>query len=230
MIKYFIILLAIFKFNILLAENSVILFVESALQNNPKINAERENLKAIKQNENISRSEFLPSLTISGSQSSIETSNITDQSGTRSGNTKRNTETKKISVDQKIFQGFQGYNNFKKSRLEYEKAINEYKQVEQDTILNSVSAYYNLIFKNKSKEFNSANVDLFERQVESDSSRLQKGEISLTDLAQSESSLAGAQAAFIKADSEYISAIAEFERINRVSAPKNLNDNIDIVI
>ena len=228
MIKYFIILLAIFKFNILLAENSVILFVESALQNNPKINAERENLKAIKQNENISRSEFLPSLTISGSQSSIETSNITDQSGTRSGNTKRNTETKKISVDQKIFQGFQGYNNFKKSRLEYEKAINEYKQVEQDTILNSVSAYYNLIFKNKSKEFNSANVDLFERQVESDSSRLQKGEISLTDLAQSESSLAGAQAAFIKADSEYISAIAEFERINRVSAPKNLNDNIDI--
>ena len=43
-----------------------------------------------------------------------------------------------------------------------------------------------------------------------------KGEISLTDLAQSESSLAGAQAAFIKADSEYISAIAEFERINRI--------------
>ena len=228
MIKYFIFLLAIFKFNFLLAENSVIFFVESALQNNPKINAERENLKAVKQNENISRSEFLPSLTISGSQSSIETSNIIDQSGSRSVDTKRNTETKKISVDQKIFQGFQGYNNFKKSRLEYEKAINEYKQVEQDTILNSVSAYYNLIFKNKSKEFNLANVDLFERQVESDSSRLQKGEISLTDLAQSESSLAGAQAAFIKADSEYISAIAEFERINRVSAPKNLNDNIDI--
>ena len=49
---------------------------------------------------------------------------------------------------------------------------------------------------------------------------LQKGEISLTDLAQSESSLAGAQAAFIKADTEYTSAIAEFERINRISAPK----------
>ena len=228
MIKFFIFLLVIFKFNILLAKNNVIFFVESALQNNPKINAERENLKAIKQNENISRSEFLPSLTISGSQSSTETSNIIDQSGVRSGNTKRNTETKKISVDQKIFQGFQGYNNFKKSRLEFEKAKNEYKQVEQNTILNSVSAFYDLIFKNKSKDFNLANVDLFERQVESDRSRLQKGEISLTDLAQSESSLAGAQAAFIKADSEYISAIAEFERVNRISAPKILNDNFDI--
>ena len=85
-----------------------------------------------------------------------------------------------------------------------------------------------MVFKNKSKDFNLANVDLFERQVESDRSRLQKGEISLTDLAQSESSLAGAQAAFIKADTEYVSAIAEFERINRISAPKNLNDNLEV--
>ncbi len=228
MIKYLIIFFLLFKLSALYAENNVLFFVETALQKNPKINAERENLKAVKQNENISKSEFLPSLTISGSQTSTETSNIIDQSGTRSGNTKRNTETKKISVDQKIFQGFQGYNNFRKSRLEFEKAKNEYKQVEQDTILNSVSAYYDLIFKNKSKDFNLANVDLFERQVESDRSRLQKGEISLTDLAQSESSLAGAQAAFIKADSEYISAIAEFERINRISAPKDLNDNFEV--
>ena len=228
MIKYFIILFIILNFKSLLAENNIILFIDSALQNNPKINAERQNLKAIKQNENISRSEFLPNLTISGSKSSTETSNIINQSGTRSADTKRNTETKKISIDQKIFQGFQGYNNLKKSRLEFEKAKNEYKQVEQDIILNSVSSYYNLIFKNQSKNFNLANVDLFERQVESDRSRLQKGEISLTDLAQSESSLAGAQAAFIKAESEYVSAIAEFERINRISAPKDLNDNFEV--
>ena len=228
MIKYLIIFLTIFQFNNLFAKNNVLLFVESALKNNPKINAERENLKAVKENQNISRSEFLPSLTISGTQTSTETTEIINQSGTRSGDTKRNTETKKISVDQKLFQGFQGYNNLKKSILEFEKAKNEYKQVEQDTILKSVSSYYDLIFKNKSKNFNLANVDLFERQVESDRSRLQKGEISLTDLAQSESSLAGAQAAFIKADSEYISAIAEFERINRTSAPKDLNDNYDV--
>ncbi len=228
--KYFLIFFTIFNFNALYAEKNVLFYVQSALENNPKINAERENLKAIKQNEGISRSEFLPSLTISGSQSSTETSNIINQSGTRSGDTKRNTETKKISIDQKIFQGFQGYNNFKKSRLEFEKAKNEYKQVEQDTILNSVSAYYNLIFKKKSRDFNLANVDLFERQVESDKSRLQKGEISLTDLAQSESSLAGAQAAFIKADTEYVSSIAEFERINKISAPKDLNDNFEVSI
>ena len=226
--KFIIYLFLIFNFKFLFAENNAIFFVEQAIKINPKINAERENLKAIKQNQNLSKSEFLPSLTISGSQTSTETSNIVDHSGTRTGDTKRNTESKKISIDQKLFQGFQGYNNLKKSRLEFEKAKNEYIQVEQETILNSVSAYYDLIFKNKSKDFNSANVDLFERQVESDRSRLQKGEISLTDLAQSESSLAGAQAKFIKSDTEYVSAVAEFERINRVNAPKDFNDILDI--
>ena len=228
MYKYFIIFYLFLNFQMLFAENNIIFFVESALKNNPKINAERENLKSVEQNINISRSEFLPSLTLSGSQTSTQTSNIIEQSGTRTGDTKRNTESKKISIDQKIFQGFQGYNNFKKSRLEFEKAKNEYKLIEQNTILNSVSAYYDLVLKYKTKGFNLANIDLFERQVESDRSRLQKGEITLTDLAQSESYLAGAQAKFIKSDTEYISAIAEFERITRLSAPNDLDDNFSI--
>lgn len=228
MIKYIIIFFVILNLNHLYAENRVLFFVESALKNNPKINAERENLKSVKQNINISKSEFLPSLTISGSQTSTKSTNIVNQDRSTSGESKRNTETKKFSVDQKIFQGFQGYNKFKKSQLELEKAKNEYKKVEQSVILKSVSAYYDLIFKNQNKEFNLANVSLFERQVESDRSRLQKGEISLTDLAQSESSLAGAQADFTKADTEYISATAEFEKITRVSAPRNLENNYQV--
>ena len=47
-----------------------------------------------------------------------------------------------------------------------------------------ILAYFDLILK-KNEEFNQSNVNLFERQVESDSARLQR-EITLTDLAQSE--------------------------------------------
>ena len=57
------------------------------------------------------------------------------------------------------------------------------------------------------------NVDLFERQVDSDNARLQKGEITLTDLAQSESSLAGARANLIKAKTELLTSKKNFERI-----------------
>ena len=58
-----------------------------------------------------------------------------------------------------------------------------------------------------------SNVNLFERQVESDSARLQKGEITLTDLAQSESSLAGAQADLISAQNDLVTSKANFQKI-----------------
>jgi outer membrane protein len=226
--KIIIIFLTLFCFQTLNTQENLIFFVNSALEKNPKINAERQNLKAIKQNINISKSEFLPSITLEGSKSSKETSKIVDQSGNQSSNTKRNTETRKISVDQKIFQGFQGYNNLKKSRLEFERANQEYKIIEQETISGSIASYFDLILKNKNKNFNLANVDLFERQVESDKARLQKGEITLTDLAQSESSLAGANASLIKSQTELVASMAEFERITGTVAPSNLNINTSI--
>ena len=228
--KLFTIILLFLNFGALQANQDIISMVEIALKNNPKINAERQNLNSIKQNINISRGDFLPSLTLSGTQTSTETSNVIDQSGTKTGDSKRNTETKKLSIDQKIFQGFQGYNNLKKSRLEFEKANFEYKQVEQEIILQSISSYYDLIFKNKSRNYNLSNVDLFERQVESDKARLQKGEITLTDLAQSESSLAGANAEFIKAETEFTASVAEFERVNRVPVPKDFTTSLKVNI
>ena len=62
----------------------------------------------------------------------------------------------------------------------------------------TVSAYFDFVFKSKNEEFNISNVNLFERQVESDNARLQKGEITLTDLAQSESSLSRSKCRFNK--------------------------------
>ena len=105
MIRLFAIFLFLISFflNSLYAAGDITYFIKSALKNNPRINAERENLKSIKQNQNISKSEFLPSLTITGTQSNIKTSEIIDQSGSKSDDTKRNTDSKKISIDQKIF-------------------------------------------------------------------------------------------------------------------------------
>ena len=54
---------------------------------------------------------------------------------------------------------------------------------------------------------------MLERQVETDNARLQKGEITLTDLAQSESSLAGANAQLIKAKTEFFSSQTNFKRV-----------------
>lgn len=223
----------IFLFSILIitsikAEENVEFYIKKALQNNLELNAERKNFESAKQNKNILRSEFLPSITVSGEQSSLNSTSRTDQNGKNLADSNSDSQSQTISLEQKIFTGFKGYNTFKKSELETKRAKLNLKKVEQNTIFNTASAYFDLIYKSKNEIFNLSNVDLFERQVESDSARLQKGEITLTDLAQSESSLAGANAKLIKAKTELLSSIKNFERETgeKIQKYKNLIDKV----
>ena len=236
------IIIIFFFYTFAFAENNIKFFINAALKNNLELNAERKNQKLIKENINISRSEFLPSLSISGNQTSSKSTNRTDQNGTNLKDTNSDSETKTVSIDQKIFQGFKGYNSLKKSELEFKQADYKLKRTKQQTILDTASSYFDFIFKNKNEKFNQSNVNLFERQVESDSARLQKGEITLTDLAQSESSLAGANADLIKATTELLATKTNFERITRekttnsnefinkvnIDLPKSLNEALGI--
>ena len=224
------IILILFFFNKVVAENHLQFFLDAAFKNNLELNAERKNQQSIKENINISRSEFLPSVSFSGSQTSSESTSKTNQSGAKLSDSNLNSETTTISVDQKIFQGFKGYNSLKKSELEFKQADYKLKQTEQQTILDTTSAYFDFIFKTKNEKFNLSNVFLFERQVESDSARLQKGEITLTDLAQSESSLAGANADLIKAKTELLSSKTNFERITKekVLNANSFDEQVDV--
>ncbi len=222
----------LFFSNYLYAQDNLKFYIQKALSNNLQLNAERKNFEAAKQSKNISRSEFLPSITLSGDQISTTSTNRTNQSGGKLADSNLDSESTKITVEQKIFSGFKGLNTFRKSELEVKKANLLLKKVEQQTILETTSAYFDLIFKFKNEEFNSLNVNLFERQVDSDSARLQKGEITLTDLAQSESSLAGARANLIKAKTELLASEKNFERVTREKTPltKNLNEKTLLIL
>jgi outer membrane protein len=230
--KYLTLIFILFYSSFLHAQNNLKFYIEKALENNLQLNAERKNYESAKQSKNISRSEFLPSITLSGDQTSTTSTNRTNQSGASLTDSNSDSESKKISVEQKIFSGFKGLNTFKKSELETQKANLSLKKVEQQTILDATSAYFDLIFKSKNEEFNSSNVNLFERQVDSDNARLQKGEITLTDLAQSESSLAGARANLIKAKTELLASKTNFERITREQSPdtKNLKEKALLIL
>ena len=226
--KILILILGFLFFSELNAAENLKYYVNKALKNNLQLNAERKKLESSKQSKNISRSEFLPSITVSGDQTSTTSTNRTNQSGSSLDDTNLDSESKSISLEQTLFSGFKGLNTFKKTELETQKASLELRQVEQQTILDTVFAYSDFIYKSKNKQFNLLNVNLFERQLESDNTRLQKGEITLTDLAQSESSLAGANANLIKAQTELLASKTNFERVTREKTPnfKNLNEKI----
>ena len=110
----FFFLFSICKLN---AAESLSFYLDKALENNLELNAERKKLESAKQSKNISRSEFLPNITISGDQTSSTSSNRTNQSGSSLADTNLDSESKKISIEQKIFSGFKGLNTFKKSDL-----------------------------------------------------------------------------------------------------------------
>ena len=225
--KYFqILLLNLLLFSGLQADENLKYFIIKAIDNNLQLNAERKTLESAKQNKNINRSEFLPSITISGNQTSSTSTNRTNQSGANLADTNLDSESRTISLEQKIFTGFKGVNTFKKSELETQKARLQLKKAEQQTIIDTAFVFYDLIYKSNNEKFNISNVNLFERQVESDNARVQKGEITLTDLAQSESSLAGANADLIKAETELMSTKTNFKRVTRENAPnfENLNE------
>ncbi len=230
--KYLIIIFLFFSISHLQARDNLIFYIEKALENNLQLNAERKNFESAKQDKNISRSEFLPSITLSGDQTSTISTNRTNQSGSSLADSNSDTESKKITVEQKIFSGFKGLNTFKKTELETQKASLSLKKIQQQTILDTASTYFDLIFKSKNEKFNLSNVNLFQRQVDSDSARLQKGEISLTDLAQSESSLAGAKANLIKAKTELLTSKKNFERVTREKTPdlNNLSDKVTLIL
>ena len=217
--KIFFIIFLFSYFSNLNAEINFNYYLNKAIENNLQLNAERKNLESAKQSKNISRSEFLPSITISGDQTSTTSTNQVNKSGTSLVDSNLDSESKTITLEQKIFSGFKGINTFKKTELETQKANLELRQTEQQTILDTANAYFDFIYKSKNENFNKSNVNLFERQVESDNARLQKGEITLTDLAQSESSLAGARANLIKAKTELLSSKTNFQRVTSEKTP-----------
>tara|TARA_B100000214_G_scaffold328133_1_gene267082 strand:- start:783 stop:2081 length:1299 start_codon:yes stop_codon:yes gene_type:complete len=209
---YIILFFAIFCQSNLFAVSLSNALLEAYL-NNPELNAERENIKASQEDLNISKSEFLPTITLSGTKSSEDTSKLTNQNGTDATITDVNPETQSVKIEQKIFQGFGGLADYKKNKIGLNLADAQLLQTEQEILLKAVEAFSGLIFANEKYFINERNVSLSERQVETDRIRLDRGQISVADLAQSESSLAEAQAKFIQAKNEVVTAKLNYENI-----------------
>ena len=196
--------------------------LNSAYLNNSKLNAERASARASKEVKREALSEFLPTVTLEGY--------VSEQENTNPGNdTNFRPAEQSITVEQKIFQGFGGVANLKKKQYGEILANFELKKIEQETLLAAAEAHANLILDQKKININLINIDLLERQVETDQNRLAKGEISLTDLSQSEASLAGARAELITAQNELVTSKANFEKIIGKKPSKNIKE-IKIIV
>ena len=196
--------------------NTLLDSLRSAYLNNPKLNAERASKRASMEERRGAYSEFLPSVTISGYVSEQ------DNTGTSESNFEPSEQS--MEIEQKIFQGFGGLANVKKKKYEYNIAEFKLKKIEQETLLFAAKAHADLLLNKKKVDINLINIDLLERQIETDQNRLDKGEINLTDLAQSESSFLGAKAELIAAQNDLVTSKANFEKIIGKKSPEDIEE------
>ena len=220
------ILIVIFNILFLLSHanaETFIIALKKAYTNNSELNAERENIYISEEELKISRGFYLPTITLEGTKSEEDTNKLTNQSGGNATITDADPLTKSISISQTIFDFGRGA-ELSKSKIGINLAKAKLLKKEQDILYKTVEAYTGLLAANEKLEINRANVELLNRQVETDRIRLERGKISLSDVSQSESSLAGAQAKFIQAQNELLTSKLNYENIiGNINDPKSLD-------
>ena len=216
--------------------------LKRAYDTNPELNAERESLNISEAELKVSQSSYFPTITLEGSKSDEDTEKLTNRNGSNASITDVEPETQSISITQTLIDFGRGA-ELAKSKIGINLAKAKLLKKEQEILYKAADAYTGIISAKRKFVINSSNVNLLERQVETDRIRLERGNISLSDVAQSESSLAGAKAKLIQAENDLLTSRLNYENIigelndidslnkssiNNLSLPNNLADAIEI--
>jgi outer membrane protein len=197
--------------------------LKTTFQNNLELQAERKNLEVQKEVLNISKSDFFPTLTLSGTKSFEDTNKLTNQDGTDASITNTNPMTSSIKLEQTLLDGSERGTKYEKSKLGLNLSEAQLIKKEQDVFMKAIEAYTGLILAYEKLNINEENVNLLQRQFEIDNARLSRAQITATDLAQSRSSLSGAQAGYIGAQNSIITSKLAYENI---IGPINSNEKL----
>ena len=229
--KFFfkIFLILIFSLNSVFAE-TFMSALKKAYNDNPELNAERESLNISEQELKISKGSYLPTITLSGSKSDEETDKLTNRDGSNASITNVDPTVKSITIEQTLIDFGRGA-ELAKSKIGIDLAKAKFLKKEQDILYKSIQAYTGLVSANEKLKINKSNVNLLDRQVETDRIRLERGNISLSDVAQSESSLAGAQAKLIQAENDFLTSKLNYENvIGNLDNPELLDKSSVLVV
>jgi len=186
--------------------------LKKAYNNNLELNAERESLNVSEQELRISKGSYLPTITLSGSKSSEDTNKLTNQNGTDATISDVDPTVQSLTITQTIIDFGRGA-ELEKSKIGIDLAKAKLLKKEQEILYKSIEAYTGLITANEKLKINRSNVNLLDRQVETDRIRLERGSISISDVAQSESSLAEAKAKLIQAENDFLTSKLNYESV-----------------
>ncbi len=203
--------LLIFPFNAFSA--TLIDALKQTYTNNLELQAERKNLEIQREVINISKSDLFPSLTLTGKKNFEQTNEITTQAGADASVTDVDTASASIKIEQTLLDGQGRKTEYEKSKLGLNLSEAQLVRKEQEIFLRAIEAYTGLILAYEKLNINAENVNLLQRQYELDNARVSRGQITASDLAQSQSSLSGAQARYIESQNNIVTSKLNYENI-----------------
>ena len=209
-----------------------------AYQGNPNLMAARAQLRATDENMPIALSGWRPILTLNGNvqNNRLENNIITPPASDII--TKRASQQAVAQFTQPVFRGFKttGGTSQAKNQIEAQRA--RLTATEGQVLLTVAQAYFDVLQNQAVVELNMNNVQVLQRQLDATNDRFRVGEITRTDVAQSEASLAGAKASLVQAEgalqqarSAYTSVVGKApENLAQPVVPTTLPANYDAVV
>jgi outer membrane protein len=200
-----------------------------AYRNNPQLNAQRSSARATDENVPNALAGYRPRVTGTSSLTEQYLDNLT-KSGTTPGGAALYTQSQGavavssfgLTTTQTLFNGFQTANRTRQAEGQVSSARELLRSTEQSTLLNAATAYMNLLQTAAILELQRSNVNVLEVTLRQTRDRFTAGEVTRTDVAQAESRLAAGRSQLSLAESNYVTAQAQYQQVIGVPAPARL--------
>jgi outer membrane protein len=179
----------------------------SAYVNNPQIKAERERQQATDESVSQAVSGFRPTLgaTYSRGRQQSELAGSSEVTNT--------TESKALRLEQPLFRGGGTWSSYQSALQQVKSGQYQLAAIEQGVMLSAVSAYMDVVAASAILDLSRKNAEVLNEQLSAANTRFQVGEVTRTDVAQSEARLSDAKSSVISAEGSLLSAMATYERV-----------------
>jgi outer membrane protein len=187
---------------------SLIEALAAAYSNNPTLNAARAGLRAVDEGVPQALAGYRPTVT-AGANIGTETVR-SSSSGAWTGLTPRGVS---FSIEQPIFLGFRTKNGVKAAETAVLAGRQSLLSTEQNVLLAGVQVYMNVLQAQAVLNLRSQNLDFLREQLRAAQDRLNVGEGTKTDVAQTQASLSQGQYNYDAALADVNAAVASYEQI-----------------
>jgi len=181
----------------------------STYQANPTLNAQRETLKATDASVAVARSAGRPQATSTVGLSRDLTRNGRFDTGLSTGPFL----TGSVDVSYPFYQGGTVKNDIKAAKTRVEAGRATLRAVEGDVFTEAVAAYMDVIRDRATVELNQNNVKVLQTNLEATQDRFEIGDLTRTDVAQSEARLAQAQSRLEVAQARQVASEENYRRV-----------------